>query len=238
MRFAFALITGGVLLLPNLADAQARRAQPNPSGQHGKLWIAPYIGFGFQSAYYDDVVQFSDGTSEFLTVDPGSSVLAGAQFGYRFNPKWTLHVNVSTTATSAEYIEDLAPRPDNSLRTNQLEAGLLYDAASLRVGRDRAPLAIGGGLSVTNHSLKRFTWNGNAIRPGSTSIGAHGLAALEIPLASKLNFRGQAKVSVTPLSLGDLEEKIAAAQGGAVTASVDPGTSIAFQMLFGVSYRP
>lgn len=238
MRFAFTVIASGLLLLPNLADAQARRSRPQATKQPGNVWIAPYIGIGFQNAYYDGVVQFSDGSSEFLTVDPATSVLAGAQFGYRFSPKWTLHVNVSTTSPSAEYIEDLTPRPDNSLRTNQFEVGLLHDAASFRVGRDQAPIAIGGGLSVTNHSLKRFTWDGNAIRPSTTSIGAHGLAALEIPLAPKLNFRGQAKVSVTPLSLGDLEEKIAAAEGGAVTASLDGGTSVAFQMLFGVSYRP
>ena len=238
MRVAFTLLASAVLLFPNLAEAQARRSQPQTTKKPGNVWIAPYIGVGFQNAYYDGVVQFSDGTSEFLTVDPGTSVLAGAQFGYRFSPKWTLHVNVSTTSPNAEYIEDLSPRPDNSLRTNQLEAGLLYNAASVRIGRDQAPLAVGGGLSVTNHSLKRFTWSDNAIRPSTTSIGAHGLAALDIPLAPKLNFRGQAKVSVTPLSLGDLEEKIAAAQGGAVTASLNSGTSLAFQMLFGVSYRP
>lgn len=237
LKNALTGLTCGVLLLPSLAAAQTRpqRQAPKPAGA---IWVAPYIGLGFQSAYYDDVVQFSDGSSDFLTVDPGSSAVLGLQFGYRFNPKWTLHLNASTSAPNAEYIEDLTPRPDNDLRTTQFEAGLLYDVAALRVGRDKAPLSVGGGLSLTSHSLKRFTWDGNAIRPSTTSLGAHGLAALEIPLAPKLNFRGQAKVSVTPLSLGDLEDKIAAAEGGAVTASLDAGTSTAFQMLFGVSYRP
>lgn len=91
---------------------------------------------------------------------------------------------------------------------------------------------------MTSHSLKRFTWNGNAIRLGTTSIGAHGLATLDIPVAPKLNFHGQAKLSLTPLSLGDLEEKIAAAEGGGLTATLDAGTSTYFQMLFGVAYRP
>lgn len=234
-----ALVTSvcGVLLIPSLAVAQARTQTRGPQPTTG-VWVAPYIGFGFQSAYYDGVVQFSDGSSDFLTIDPGTSVLLGMQLGYRFSPKWTLHVNLSTASPNAEYIEDLTPRPDNDLRTSQVEAGLLYDMTTLPVGRDRAPLAIGGGLSLTSHSLKRFTWDGNAIRPSTTSVGAHGLAALEIPLAPKLNFRSQAKLSVTPLSLGDLEEKIAAAEGGGVTASLDAGTSVAFQMLFGVSYRP
>jgi len=237
LKNALTGIACGMLLLPSLAAAQARpqKQAPKPAGA---IWVAPYIGVGFQTAYYDNVVQFSDGSSSFLTVDPGSSVLLGLQAGYRFSPKWTLHLNASTSSPNAEYIEDLTPRPDNDLRTTQLEAGLLYDVAALRVGRNNAPLSVGGGLSLTSHSLNRFTWNGNAIRPSTTSIGAHALAALEIPLAPKLNFRGQAKVTVTPLSLGDLEQKIAAAEGGPVTASLDAGTSTSFQMLFGVSYRP
>ncbi len=234
---AVVVLACGALLLPSSATGQARQQTraPKPAGA---LWVAPYIGVGFQNAYYDGVVQFSDGNTDFLTVDPGSSVLLGLQVGYRFNPKWTLHLNASTSSPNAEYIEDLTPRPDNDLRTTQVEAGLLYDIAAVRVGRDNAPFSIGGGLSLTSHSLKRFTWDGNAIRPSTTSVGAHGLAALEIPLAPKLNFRGQAKVSVTPLSLGDLEDKIAAAQGGGVTASLDAGTSTNFQMTFGVAYRP
>lgn len=235
--YAFAVIACGALLLPSPASSQTRpqTRAPKPAGA---VWVAPYIGMGFQSAYYDDVVQFSDGSSSFLTVDPGSSVLLGLQLGYRFSPKWTLHLNASTSSPNAEYIEDLTPRPDNDLRTTQFEAGVLYDVAALRVGRDNAPLSIGGGLSLTSHSLKQFTWSGNAIRPSTTSVGAHALAALEIPLAPKLNLRGQAKVSVTPLSLGDLEDKIAAAEGGGVTASLDAGTSTNFQLLFGVAYRP
>jgi len=237
LKNALTGIACAVLLLPSLVAAQARppKQAPKPAGA---IWVAPYIGVGFQTAYYDNVVQFSDGSSAFLTVDPGSSVLLGLQAGYRFSPKWTLHVNASTSSPNAEYIEDLTARPDNDLRTTQLEAGLLYDVAAVRVGRNNAPLSVGGGLSLTSHSLKRFTWNGNAIRPSTTSIGAHALAALEIPLAPKLNFRGQAKVTVTPLSLGDLERRIAAAEGGPVTASLDAGTSTSFQMLFGVSYRP
>jgi opacity protein-like surface antigen len=242
LKNALAGVACGVLLLPSLAAAQARpetRAPQTRAPQAAQgIWVAPYIGFGVQSAYYDGVVQFSDGSSAFLTVDPGTSAVLGMQLGYRFNPKWTLQVNLSTSSPNAAYIEDLAPRPDKSLRTNQFEAGVLYDATSFRVGRNKAPLSIGGGLSLTSHSMKQFTWNGNAIRPSTTSLGAHGLAALEIPLAPKLNFRGQAKVSVTPLALGDLEKKIAAAEGGGVTASLDSKTSIAFQMLFGVSYRP
>lgn len=234
---AFTLIACGALLLPSSASSQSR-PQPRASKPAGAIWVAPYIGVGFQSSYYDDVVQFSDGSSDFLMVDPGTSVLLGLQLGYRFSPKWTLHLNASTSSPNAEYIEDLTPRPDNDLRTTQFEAGLLHDVAALRVGRDNAPLSIGGGLSMTSHSLRRFTWNGNAIRPSTTSVGAHGLAALDIPLAPKLNFHGQAKVSVTPLSLGDLEDKIAAAEGGGVTASLDAGTSTNFQLLFGVAYRP
>jgi len=232
-----AVLACSALLGPSSAAGQARQQAraPKPAGS---LWVAPYFGAGFQSSYYDDAVLFSDGSSQFLTVDPGSSVLIGLQLGYRVSPKWTLHLNASTSSPTAEYIEDLEPRPDNNLRTTQIDAGLLYDVAAFQLGREKAPISVGGGLTLTSHSLKQLTWNGNAIRPSTTSVGLHGLAALEIPLASKINFRGQAKMSVSPLSLGDLEERIAAAEGGGVTASLDAGTSTSFQMLFGVAYRP
>ena len=229
-------VTCSALLLPGVAGAQARTPTPAPR-RTSAVWIAPYLGLGFQSAYYDGVVQFSDGGSDFLTVDPGTSVILGAQLGYRFNPKWTLHLNVSTASPNATYVEDLTPRPDVDLRTTQFEAGLLYQVTTFRVGRETTPLAVGGGLSLTSHSVKRFTWNGNAIRPATTAAGAHALAALDIPLGPKLDFHGQAKLSVTPLSLGDLEEKLAAAQGGGVTAALDAGTSMYFQFVFGVAVR-
>ena len=79
---------------------------------------------------------------------------------------------------------------------------------------------------------------GSVIRPSATSIGAHALAALDIPLAPRLTFHGQAKLTLTPLSRGDLEEKIAAAEGGGVTATLDGGTSTYFQLLVGAAYRP
>jgi hypothetical protein len=237
-RRALAGLAVTIAMLPGSAGAQARtqaRAmQPSSSG----LWIAPYFGAGFQSTYYDGVVQFSDGTTAFLTVDPGTSVVLGLQLGYRLSPKWTLQGNISTASPSTEYIEDLQLRPENHLRATQIEAGMLYDAASLRIGRDKAPLAVGGGLSLTSHSMKNLIWNGNAIRPSATSIGAHALAALDIPLAPRLTFHSQAKLTMTPLSRGDLEEKLAAAQGGSVAATLDSGMSTYFQLLIGAAYRP
>lgn len=233
----------GLMMLPVLAVAQSRPQSPRPQARASEpnspgFWVAPYFGPGFQSSYYDGLVQFSDGSSAFLTVDPGTSVVLGLQVGYRVSPKWTLHGNVATASPSAEYIEDLQIRPENSLRTTQVEAGVLYDAARFKVGQDQAPLAVGGGLSLTSHSMNTLIWNGNTIRPSATSIGAHALAALDIPLAPRLTFHGQAKLTLTPLSRGDLEDKIAAAEGGGVTATLDGGTSTYFQLLVGAAYRP
>jgi hypothetical protein len=237
-RRALAGLAVIVAMLPGSAGAQARSQARAPQPSSGGLWIAPYFGAGFQSAYYDGVVQFSDGSSAFLTVDPGTTVVLGLQLGYRLSSKWTLQGNVSTASPTAEYIEDLQLRPENNLRTTQIEAGVLYDAASLRVGRDKAPLSVGGGLSLTSHSMKNLIWNGNAIRPSATSIGAHALAALDIPLAPRLSFHSQVKLTMSPLSRDDLEEKLAAAQGGSVTATLDGGTSTYFQFLVGAAYRP
>jgi hypothetical protein len=229
---------GAILLLPAAAQSQARTAAAARPAAASRIWIAPYFGAGVQSNYYDGLVQFSDGSSAFLTLDPGTSVVFGVQVGYRLSPKWTMQSSVSTASPDASYIENLSARPDQNLRTTQIDAGILYDAAALRVGKDKAPITIGGGLSLTSHSIKNLVWNGNTIRPGATSIGAHVVAGLDIPLAEKFSFHSQAKLSLTPLSRGDLEEKLGAAQGGGVTAALDGGTSTYFQLNLGAAYRP
>jgi hypothetical protein len=232
------VFAGTVLLLPAAAQSQARTPAPARPAAASRLWIAPYFGAGFQNNYYDGLVQFSDASSAFLTLDPGTSTVLGVQLGYRLSPKWSVQGSLSTAAPNASYIENLTLRPDQHLRTTQIDAGLLYDAAALRVGKDKAPITIGGGLSLTSHSIKNFLWNGNTIRPGATSVGAHVVAGLDIPLAPKVSFHSQAKLSLTPLSRGDLEEKIGAAQGGGVTATLDGGTSTYFQLNLGAAYRP
>lgn len=222
----------GALLLPSSAGAQS-----TPLSPIGSFWVTPYLGIGFQGEYYDDVVQFSDGGTDFLRINPGSGLVYGVQLGYRFRPSWTLQVNVASSAPDAEYVEDLRLRPDVELRTSQLEVGVLYDLSTFPVGGKIAPFLLGGGLSLTFHSLDRFTWGGQFVEPSSTSIGVHGLAALDIPLAPKVSLRGQAKFAVISLSLGDLEEKIAFAEDGGVTATLDSGITTYLVISAGVTVR-
>ncbi len=222
----------GGLLLPASAGAQS-----TPLSPIGSFWVTPYLGVGFQGTYYDDVVQFSDGGMDFLKIDPGSALVYGVQLGYRHRSTWTVNLNVATSSPDAQYVEDLELRPDVDLRTTQLEVGLLYDLSSFPVGGKIAPFLIGGGLSLTFHSLDRFTWGGNFIEPSNTSIGVHGLAALDIPLVPKVSLRGQAKLAVISLSLSDVEEKIAIAEGGGVTATLDSETTTYFVISVGVTVR-
>lgn len=226
----YALIAGVVagVLAFDTAAAQATR----PS-----LWVTPYLGIGVQGEYYDGVVQFSDGGTDLLRIDPGTGLVIGAQLGYRFRPALTLHVNVATSSPDADYVEDGTLRPDVELETTQLEAGLLYDLGSFPVAGAIAPLFIGGGLSLTFHSVDRFSWDGNVVQPSTTSIGVHGLIGLDVPVGPRVSVRGQGKVSVSPLARGGLEEKIALAEGGGVTASVDGGTSSYFVLSAGVTIR-
>lgn len=167
------------LLLSNSARAQARRAAPPPRPLRS-FSVTPYLGVGFQNRYYDGVVRFSDGSTALLTFDPGSDVVLGVQGGYRFQPKLSALVNLATSSPGARYVEDGSLRPDVGLTTMQLDAGLLYDLRTFPVGGKAAPFSVGGGLSLTFHSLSRFTWNGNIVEPGTTSVGIHGLAALDI----------------------------------------------------------
>lgn len=222
----------GALLLPS-----ASQTQSVPRGPIGSLWATAYVGVGFQGEYYDDIVQFSDGGTDFLKIDPGSSLVFGMQVGYRIRSSWTVQVNLATSSPDAEYIEDLRLRPDVRMKTTQLEVGILYDLSSFPVAGKIAPLMLGGGVSLTFHSLDRFSWGGNFVEPKTTSIGAHGLAALDVPVAPRISLRGQAKLAVIALSLSDLEEKVAIAEGGGVTAALDGRTISYFVISAGVTVR-
>ncbi len=229
-------VGSAVLLLSSAMQAQVRRA-PQPVQRLRAFSVTPYLAIGFQNTYYDGLVQFSDGSTKLLTIDPGSDLVLGAQVGYRVRPRWSALVNVATSSPEARFVEDGSLRPDLGLRTTQLEAGLLYDVSTFPMSGKVAPLSVGGGLSLTVHSVNRFSWDGNFVEPQTTSIGLHGLAALDIPLSPRVNFHGQTKLVLTPLSRGDLENKIALADGKPA-ATLDGGTSTYFVISAGVTFRP
>ena len=222
-----------LFLLPNAA-----RAQSTPESTMGSFWITPYLGVGFQGEYYDDFVQFSDGGTDFLTIDSRKRIVFGVEMGYRLQESWSLRFNLGTASPDAQYVEDLSLRPEAELKTTQFEMGLLYDLGTFPVGDKVAPFQIGGGLSATFHSLDRFSWDGGFINPRATSFGVHGLAAVDIPLGPKLSLRGQGKLSVTPLSFDDLEDKISAAEGGGVKANLESHTMTDIVFSVGLSIRP
>ena len=223
----------GIALVPTYAGAQA----PSPSPV-GSFCIAPYLGVGFQSEYHDGLVQFADGDLELLTLDPGSGVVFGARAGYRFAPSWTAQANLGYSKSDAQYVEDGTIRPDVGLSTTQLELGVLYDMGSFPVGGKSAQFFLGGGLSLTFHSFDPFQWDGTFIEPSSTSLGVHGVVGLDIPLTPMLSLSSQAKLTVTSLSLGDLNDKIALAEGEAIVQPLDGGIGTYFVLSVGVTIRP
>jgi hypothetical protein len=220
-------------LSPSRAVAEGQGVVPLAS-----FSITPYVGVGFQSEYYDHVVRFSNGDTELLAIDPGNSAVFGVDVGYHFDTPWTVYANLATSSPEAEYVENGELRADIGLTTSQFEVGMLYDISSFPVAGRIAPFLIGGGASLTRHSLERFTWNDTFVEPNATSVGVHALAALDIPLAPKLSLLSQIKWTLSALSLGDLEEKIAAAQGGGLTADLESQTSNYFVFSLGLALRP
>ena len=216
-------------------SAAAQAPSPSPVGT---FWIGAYIGVGFQSEYHDGLVQFADGDMELLTLDPGSGVVFGARAGYRFAPSWTAQANLGYSKSDAQYVEDGTIRPDVGLSTTQIELGVLYDLSTFPVGGELAEFFLGGGLSLTFHSFDRFQWGDFLIAPISQSFGVHGLAGLDIPLTSVISLNTQAKLTVTALSLGDLNDKIAVAEGVAIVQPLDGGIGTYFVLSVGVSIRP
>ena len=233
MKNRFLLLAcAGVLLLPGQGWAQT-----TPSSPLGSFWVTPYLGVAFQGEYHDGLVQFADGDIELLRLDPGSALVYGVQAGYRTGMAVTLQANLSYSVPEARYIEDNNIRPGVDVKTTQLELGLLYDLSTFPIADKIAPFLIGGGLSLTFHSFDPFQWSGDFIQPSSTSIGVHGLAALDIPLAPKISLRGQAKLTASSLALGDLNDKIAFAEGTAIVNSLDGGISTYFVLTAGLTFR-
>jgi hypothetical protein len=202
----------------------------------GSFWVTGYVGLGFQGKYYDGLVRFSDGSVDRLTIDPGSATVYGAALGYRFRPLWSLNLAVATSSPDAQYVEGTTLRPNVGLRTTQLDAGILYDLSQFPVSGKIAPFAVGGGLTLTFHSVNRFTWGGKVIEPNTTSVGVHGLAILDVPLAPNVSLRGQSKLTVSRLARGDLERKLAFAEGVA-SATLDGGTATYLVISVGVTLR-
>lgn len=228
-------VMGFALLLPCSGSAQVKSAA---SALHplGSVWITPYLGVGFQGKYYDGIVRFSNGATDRLTIDPGSAIVYGVALGYRFERAMSLNFNLATSSPDAQYVEGTTLRPNVGLRTTQLEAGLLYDLSQFPVANKIAPFAVGGGLTLTFHSVNRFTWGGTFIEPHTTSVGVHGLAMLDIPLAPNVSLRGQGKLTVSRLARRDLENKLAFAEG-VPSATVDGGTQSYFVLSAGVTLR-
>ena len=226
------LVSAAVLLLPGPA-----RAQAVPLSPLGSFWVTPYVGVGFQGEYHDAVVQFADGDRELLRLEPGSAIVYGVHAGYRSGTALTVQASLSLSVPEATYVEDNNIRPKVDLKTTQFDLGLLYDLSTFPVAGRIAPFLIGGGLSFTFHSFDPFRWDDDFIEPSSTSIGVHGLAALDIPLAPKLSLRGQAKLTATSLSLGDLNDKIGLAEGTAIANTLDGGISTYLVLSAGLTFR-
>lgn len=223
----------GTLMLPSLA-----RAQEVPLSPIGSFSVTPYLGLGFQSEYHDAVVEFDDGDRELLRLEPGTGIVIGVQAGYRVGSSLTAQANLSYSAPAAEYVEDNEVRPSVDVKTILFELGVLHDLSTFPVGANVASFLVGGGLSLTFHSFDPFQWDDVFIEPSSTSFGVHGLAALDIPLASKLTFRGQVKLTVTSLALGDLNDKIALAEGNLIVNPLDGGIGTYLVLSAGVTIRP
>lgn len=235
-RGTVALLGSAALLLPGPALAQAARAT-GVLEPLGSFWVTPYLGIGLQNKYYDGLVHFSNGGTDLLVIDPGAGIVFGVQVGYRFRPAWTFYGDLATSSPDAGYIENRTLRPDIGLATTQIEAGVLYDVGTFPVAGKIAPLSIGGGLSLTVHTLQRFTWGGTYVAPTTTSVGLHGLAALDIPLAPKVSVRAQTKLTVSRLARGDLEQKIAFAEGPGLTATLDGRTLTHLLIAAGITIR-
>ena len=78
------------------------------------LSITPHVGVVSESAFVDGLVRFSDGDTDFISIEPRTGILLGVELGYRFRPKVSGVLALSYTTASVRYIEKDNFRRDGS----------------------------------------------------------------------------------------------------------------------------
>jgi hypothetical protein len=214
-----------------VAVAAPLRAQP----QERRFRVTPLVGLGVWGDYYQGPVLFSDGDRDFLEIEPDAGVTVGLQLSYYLTERLAVYVGATYASPDADYVEDRNVRPDIELKTLDVDLGVLFDVA--RFGSvTPSTFALGGGLSVVSHSPEGMVWDGERIEPTTTSLGVHGLGALDLGLTALLALRVQLELGVVALRLDDLEEALAFADNEAA-ADLDSEAVTYAQASIGLTLR-
>lgn len=201
------------------------------ASQPAKLSLTPHLGVVSESDFVSGVVRFSDGDTDFISIEPGTGLQLGAELNYRFRPKVTGVLGLSYTIASARYIEKDNVRRDVGVSTIRLQPGVMVSV----VNAGKAEISVGGGLTIARVAIDDMRWDGFPVDPSSTAIGLFGAAGIEVPLSGRASFHGHLVLELNKPSYGDLESGLARADGEAAS-EVDHDLRSAIILAAGVTF--
>lgn len=223
MKTAIVAVIIWLALAPSPANAQGDEAA-------GRFFITPHLGVTSESDFVDGAVRFSDGGVDFISIEPGTGLLLGVELGYTFGPKLDGVLTLSYATADARYIEDGRLRPDASIDTIRIQPGVMYSVFD----NDKVDISVGGGLTIARLSLDRMVWNDRAVNAASTAIGVFGAGGLDVALSARASLHVHLALEVTRPSYGELEERLAFADGEAAS-EVDHDLRQALLLAVGVT---
>lgn len=227
------LVAAGLTVLLGTSPGSA-------TAQRILLPAAGYLlgGGSLQSDFYNGSIDFSGGTNSSLRIGGPSTAVFGLLVEGNRSGKWGLRLSAGFSKGNADYVEATQTRPPVSLQSVQLEVGVVYSVAQLGTEDSPMRLAIEYGPSVTQHYLKDLIWNGQSVPSVRTTVlGAHisgSLAWNPKPLGNSLAIILGIKATVSELRLGKLADRLAAAQGAGLSASLQESSSTMLVYFLGI----
>lgn len=197
-----------------------------------KLSITPHLGVVVESAFVSGLVTFSDGDTDFISIEPSTGVLIGAELAYRFKPNVKGVLGLSYTSADVRYIEKDNVRGEAGVSTIRIQPGVLIDV----VRGKTTEVAVGGGLTFARIAIDDIFWDRVRVDPRSTAIGIFGAAAIDASLSRRLSFHAHLALELSRPSYGDLEDRLARADGE-VASEVDHDLRSALLLGLGLTIR-
>jgi hypothetical protein len=189
-------------------------AQGTP--ESSRFSVTPHLGVVSESDFVSGLVRFSDGDTDYISIEPRTGLLLGAEVSYRFRPKISGVLGLSFTSADARYIEKDSIRREAGVSTIRIQPGVMVDVVQGRT----TDVAVGGGLTLAWISIEDLFWDGGRVDPDSTAIGVFGAGAIDVALSRRLSFHAHLAIELSKPSYGDLEDGLARADRE-VAAEVD-----------------
>lgn len=199
--------------------------------EEGKYSITPFLGGISDSDIVSGPVTFSDGDTDFISLEPGSVLMLGLELDMRLKPKLHGNLMISYASGAARYFEGDNRRADASVHTTRIQPGVIWEL--LRSGK--LAVGAGGGLTIARVTMDDLVWNDRPVSARGTALGLYGAGELDVRISQLVSLHLHLVLEASRMSFGDLEDELAFADGEA-GAEVDHDTRTSLAFALGVRF--